>query len=104
MTQNAVAAFRQVIAATGDEEVLGIRIGASDGCSGTQYVLGLEVCAREGDAVIHFGDVMVFVSEESKAALTGVEVDYSESGPEAGFVFHAATGCGSCGKRTSCGS
>ena len=102
MTQNAVAAFRQVIAANGD--VLGIRIGASGGCSGTQYVLGLEVCAREGDAVIHFGDVMVFVSEESKAALTGVEVDYSESGPEAGFVFHATSGCGSCGKRTSCGS
>ncbi len=104
MTQNAVAAFRRVIAETGDNDILGIRIAASGGCSGIQYELGLEAEAREGDAVIHFGDVMVFVDAESKAALAGVEVDFCENAKAAGFIFHQPNGCGSCGKRQSCGS
>lgn len=103
MTQNAVAAFRRVIAETGDEDILGIRIAASGGCSGYQYELGLEANAREGDAVIHFGDVMVFVDEESKAALTGVEVDFCDSAQAVGFVFKHPGGCGSCSKRKGCG-
>ncbi|MDR3526105.1 MAG: iron-sulfur cluster assembly accessory protein, partial [Rhizomicrobium sp.] len=104
LTQNAVAAFRRVIAETGDNDILGIRIAASGGCSGYQYELGLEAEAREGDAVIHFDDVMVFVDAESKAALAGVEVDFCESPQAAGFVFHQPNSCGSCGKRKACGS
>lgn len=104
LTQSAVAAFRRVIAETGDHDILGIRIAASGGCSGTEYQLGLEAQARDGDAVIHFEDVMVFVDEESKSALAGVEVDFCENAQATGFVFKQPSGCGSCGKRKSCGS
>jgi Iron-sulfur cluster assembly accessory protein len=105
LTQNAVAALRRVIAEAGDDEIRGIRIAAAGGgCAGYQYEMGLEGEARDGDAVIHFGDVMVFVGEESKSALTGVEVDFCESPQAQGFVFHQPNACGSCGKRKSCGS
>ncbi|NIK89193.1 iron-sulfur cluster assembly accessory protein [Rhizomicrobium palustre] len=104
LTQNAVTALKRVIAEA-DSEICGIRIAAlGGGCAGYQYEMGLEATAREGDAVIHFGDVMVFVDEESKSALSGVEVDFCETPAAQGFVFHQPNACGSCGKRQNCGS
>lgn len=104
VTQNAVAAIRRVVAAAADSDIRGIRIAvAGGGCSGAQYEMGLEADAREGDAVIHIDGVMIFVGEESKSALAGVEVDFCQSPAAEGFIFHRPGGCGSCGKRQSCG-
>lgn len=72
------------------------------GCGGLSYQMGLESEARDGDAVIHCGDVMVFIDEESKPWLQGTCVDFCDS-PAAGFVFDNPNSCGSCGSRTRCG-
>lgn len=105
MTQNALAAIRRVIAEAGDEDIRGIRIAAAGGgCAGYQYEMGLEGEARDGDAVLHVDDVVIFIDAESNAMLTGVEVDFCESPQAQGFVFHHPNACGSCGKRQSCGS
>ena len=100
MTQSAAAAIRRVIAEARDPEILGIRIAVCvGGCAGLRYEMGLEAEARKGDAVVHFGDVMVFVDEESKSWLAGAEVDFCD-GPAKGFVFNNPNTRGRC----SCGS
>lgn len=104
MTQKAVVALRQVVAEAGDAEIRGIRIAvAGGGCFGYQYEMGLEGSAREGDAIIHFGDLMIFVDADSKQVLSGVEVDFCENQDTKGFVFLNPNACGSCGKRNTCG-
>lgn len=89
-----------MIAEADDTDIRGIRIAVCvGGCAGLRYEMGLEAAARDGDAVIHVGDVMVFVDEQSKPWLAGAQVDFCD-GPAAGFVFNNPNTCGRC----SCGS
>ncbi len=104
LTQNAVAALRRVIAEADDKDILGIRIAVcGSSCAGLSYQMGLEAEAREGDAVIHCDDVIVFVDEESKPLLNGTCVDFCESPAATGFVFDNPNNCSACGNRKSCG-
>lgn len=104
LTPNAIVAIRNLIAGAGDSEILGIRIAVcGSGCGGLSYQMGLEAEARDGDAVIHCGDVMVFVDEQSKPLLQGTCVDFCDTPAATGFVFENPNSCGSCGIRKSCG-
>ena len=98
MTENAAAAIRRLIVEARDQEVSGVRIAVrGGGCAGVRYDMGLETTAGEGDAVIQFNDVRVFVDAGSQFLLAGAEVDFSD-GPIAGFVFNNPNACG----RTGC--
>jgi iron-sulfur cluster assembly protein len=99
LTQSAVAAIRRLIAEARDPNIVGVRIAVSGGgCAGLSYDMGLEAATRQGDAVIRFNDVAVFVDEQSQLLLAGAEVDFNEI-PVAGFVFNNPTVCG----RSDCG-
>jgi iron-sulfur cluster assembly protein len=99
LTQNAVSVLKRVMR---EEGAAGIRIAARGGCADLCYEMELATAAREGDAVIFFGDVRVFVDAASKPLLAGVEVDFCETETATGFVFNNP-GCGLCSKRTRCG-
>ena len=102
LTQNAVAAIRTLIAEADDKDILGIRIAVcGSSCAGLSYQMGLEAKAREGDAVIHCDDVIVFVDAESKPLLAGACVDFCAN--PGGFVFDNPNNCSTCGSRRSCG-
>jgi iron-sulfur cluster assembly protein len=104
LTDNAVAAIQRVIAAADDEAIRGIRIAALSDCEGLRYEMGLEAAARENDAVIHIGGLMVFVDAASKPLLESTEVDFCDTPAATGFIFNGPERCSGCGKRATCGS
>ena len=70
------------------------------GCAGYKYMLGLEVEARQGDALVEQDGVTLFVDELSQPHVSGMTVDFVESLESSGFVFenpNATQQCG-CGK------
>lgn len=99
LTESAIDAVRKVIAQ--EEAVRGLRIAvASGGCSGFRYMMGLEVAEQDGDTVLTFDGVTVFVDSDSLPLLDGTQVDFVDGLSGAGFTFsnpNAAKTCG-CGK------
>ena len=102
MTPNAVAAIRKVLDEA--EGALGLRIAVHGGCGGPQYEMGLEGQAREGDAVLHIDNLLLFVDQQSKPWLEGVQVDFCDTPAATGFVFNTPGLCGSCSRQGNCGS
>ena len=103
LTENAVSAVRKVLETS--DEVVGLRIMvATGGCSGFRYQLGLDNNAQDGDQVLTFDDVTVYVDAESQPLLAGCEIDFVEDLTGSGFIFNnpnAQSKCG-CGKSFSC--
>jgi iron-sulfur cluster assembly protein len=84
LTDKAVRIIREVC----NGEYRGLRIVVSKGCSGFTYDMGLEEAAAEGDQVLEFADVMVFLDPGSALWLTGATMDYvDDSSMGSGFVF-----------------
>jgi len=102
LTPNAIAAIRKVLDEA--EGALGLRIAVQGGCGGLQYEMGLEGEARDGDAVLHIDNLLLFVDRESKPWLEGVQVDFCDTPAATGFVFNTPGLCGSCGRQGNCGS
>ncbi|MGB0694592.1 MAG: HesB/IscA family protein [Rhodospirillaceae bacterium] len=102
LTENAVAAVRQVVSKS--DSATGLRLMVSEGgCAGVVYRMGLEAAAQDGDEVLEFEDVKVFVDGASTPLLSGVRVDFVDKIAGAGFVFenpNAVDKC-SCGKSFS---
>ncbi|PKU21898.1 HesB/IscA family protein [Telmatospirillum siberiense] len=100
LTDNAVDAVRRVLEDS-EDGVAGLRISVeTGGCSGYLYKLGLESEPLDGDAVVDFAGVKVFVDSDSWPLLDGAEVDFVEDVSGTGFVFNnpnAKAKCG-CGK------
>ncbi|MGB5277956.1 MAG: iron-sulfur cluster assembly accessory protein [Gammaproteobacteria bacterium] len=105
LTENAQVAVSRFISGA-EETVTGLRIGvAGGGCSGFQYTMALEKESIEGDTVLEFGDIKVFVDEQSIPLLQGVKVDFLDGLEGSGFKFenpNATKSCG-CGSSFSCG-
>jgi iron-sulfur cluster assembly protein len=80
---------------------------ADGGCAGLKYQMGLEADATEGDTVLEFGSVKVFVDAGSMVHLDGVVVDYVEGIQGSSFKFDnpnatSTCGCGSSFSTSSC--
>jgi iron-sulfur cluster assembly protein len=96
LTDNAIAAVRKVIAE--EDHVRGLRIAvASGGCSGFRYMMGLESEEQDGDTILSFGDVTVFVDSDSLPLLSGTEVDFTDDLSGSGFTFNNPNATKSCG-------
>lgn len=100
LTDSAVDAVRRVLE-DAEDVAAGLRISVeTGGCSGYLYKLGLEAEPLDGDAVVDFAGVKVFVDPDSWLMLDGAEVDFVNDVSGAGFVFNnpnAKAKCG-CGK------
>jgi len=100
LTDSAVDAVRRVLQ-DADDVAAGLRIAVeTGGCSGYRYKLGLEAEPLDGDAVVDFAGVKVFVDPDSWLLLDGAEMDFVSNVEGAGFVFtnpNAKATCG-CGK------
>ena len=96
LTENAIDAVSRFIAGS-EKPAAGLRIEVADGgCSGMQYGLRLE----ENDTIIDYGDVKVFVDENSLPMLDGMTVDFIDSLDGTGFKFTNPNAVKSC----ACGS
>jgi iron-sulfur cluster assembly accessory protein len=82
----------------------GIRVGVvGGGCSGFQYSMDFENEAKEGDSVVEFDGVKLFLDPMSAMYLQGVTIDYIVGLQGAGFKFvnpNAKNTCG-CGQSFS---
>lgn len=100
LTDSAERTLKRLIENSADD-VTGLRIMVEQGgCSGLQYMLGLEKEAQEGDQVIHFDGVQLFVDAYSLPVVSGMTIDYIETLEKSGFIFenpNAQDVC-SCGK------
>lgn len=105
LTDAAVTTLEQVLARS--TAARGLRIAVTDGgCAGHKYQMGLEADIGDGDAVLTFGGVTVFIDPASQPLLAGVVVDFVEGIEGSGFRFdnpNATSSCG-CGKSFSSGS
>ena len=83
----------------------GLRIGVdAGGCSGLQYRMGLESEPTDGDDVLEFSGVQIFVDPASSLWLHGVTVDFVEGAEGAGFKFDNPNAAGKCAcSAGSCG-
>ncbi|HYB91060.1 MAG TPA: iron-sulfur cluster assembly accessory protein [Candidatus Binataceae bacterium] len=78
----------------------GLRIGVvGGGCSGFQYALSFDL-AKDGDRVVEFDGVRVFVDELSLPYIAGTTLDFVEGLHGAGFRFENPRATRTCG----CGS
>src|SRR4051812_40523531 len=99
LTESAVSTLGQVLAK--QAAAGGLRIQVADGgCAGLKYQMGLAAEAAEGDTVLEYGDVKVFIDAGSLVHLDGVTVDYVESVGSSGFKFDNPNATSTCG----CGS
>lgn len=80
----------------------GIRIGVKGGgCSGLTYYVNFEREKREGDELLQFDGLTLYVDKKSLLFLQGTSVDWQESLTSAGFTFQNPNATGTCGCGTS---
>lgn len=76
-----------------------LRVGVvGGGCSGFSYAMQFEPpkAPRDGDTVLKYGDLTVFVDQMSAMYLDEVEIDYVE-GLQSGFKFNNPNVKRTCG-------
>ncbi len=101
MTQKAMAEVRRLMSQETDAAQAGLRVGVKGGgCSGLSYFLDFEKEPREGDKILEFEDIRVFMDPKSAIYLKGTELDFSDGLNGTGFNFvnpnaQRTCGCGS---------
>ena len=86
-TDKAANVVRNLIASS-EEGATGLRIMVEQGgCSGLQYMLGLERSAAPGDEVYDFSGVKIYVDADSLPIIHNMKVDFVETLDRSGFVF-----------------
>ena len=99
LTSQAITRAKELLAKNGKPDY-GIRVGVrGGGCSGLSYFIDLENEEKNGDRILDFDGLMVFVDLKSQLFLTGTQIDWSESLMERGFNFKNPNAQRSC----SCG-
>lgn len=94
-----------------EDEVNGVRLFVSGGgCSGMTYGMTFSEAPGEHDAVLEKDGLTLYIDAVALGYLNGVEIDFTQQGMGASFVFRnafASTGgsgaCGGCGGAASSG-
>ena len=71
------------------------------GCSGMSYKLGFEDQSKDGDKVLNFDGLNVFIDAKSALFLKGITVDYVDGLNGAGFTYENPNAKAKCGCGTS---
>jgi len=79
-------------------DTYGLRIGVKGGgCSGLTYSLGFDGVQKEGDTVIEYNGVKLFVDGKSLFYLSGTELDFTDGLNGKGFIFNNPNAAKTCG-------
>jgi iron-sulfur cluster assembly protein len=96
LTPGAQEEVRRLIQADGKPNV-GLRLGVKGGgCSGFTYKIEFDQ-KREGDVVVNYGDVNVYLDRKSVIYLRGITLDHQKGLQGKGFVFHNPNASNTCG-------
>lgn len=101
LTDAAAERVQKLMAAAGDEAVLGLRVGVKTrGCSGLSYFVEYAKEQKKFEDVVEDKGVKIFIDPTAVMFLVGTEMDYVEDKIQSGFVFNnpnEKTRCG-CGE------
>jgi iron-sulfur cluster assembly protein len=98
ITEKAVSEIKKIMDENKIPSEFGLRIGVKGGgCSGFTYSLGFDPQSRDGDTIIQFDGIKLFVDGKSLFYLTGTQLDYSNGLNGKGFVFNNPNATKTCG-------
>lgn len=98
ITEKAINEIKKIMEENRVPSEFGLRIGVKGGgCSGLTYTLGFDPAVREGDTLIEYDGVRLFVDGKSLFYLSGTQLDYSNGLNGKGFVFNNPNATKTCG-------
>ncbi len=98
ITEKAAKEVRQIQSENNIPENFGLRVGVKGGgCSGLTYTLGFDGEAKEGDTVIEYNGIKLFVDGKSLFYLMGTQLDFSDGLNGKGFIFNNPNATKTCG-------
>ncbi len=101
LTEKALKMVKLTREQEGMKDTFGLRVAVrGGGCSGFEYALDFEEEARDGDTVLEYEGLNLYVDPISGRYLDGTMIDYSLGMAGTGFKFLNPKATGTCG----CGS
>ena len=101
LTESAIEQVKKLLARD-DRAGQGLRVGVTDGgCSGHSYKLDFDSEQNDGDNVLEWNGVKVFVDGASVPLLQGMVIDYESGLYGGGFKFTNPNATATCGCGTS---
>lgn len=98
ITDKAVNEIKKIMEENNITSEFGLRIGVKGGgCSGLTYTLGFDPYPREGDTLIEYNGIKLFIDGKSLFYLSGTELDYSNGLNGKGFIFNNPNATKTCG-------
>jgi iron-sulfur cluster assembly protein len=98
LTEKAQKEIKRIMSENKVPESYGLRVGVKGGgCSGFTYTLGFDGEIKEGDSIIEFEGLKLFVDGKSLFYLSGTELDFSDGLNGKGFVFNNPNATKTCG-------
>lgn len=98
LTESAAARVRDLVAKSGEEGVLGLRVGIKNtGCSGLSYVIEYAKERKKFEDLVEDKGVKIFIDPTAVMFILGSEMDYKEDKMFSGFVFNNPNETGRCG-------
>lgn len=98
LTDAAAARVRTLMEKSGDEKVIGLRVGVkSRGCSGMSYFVEYATEQKKFEDKVEEKGVTLFIDPTAVMFILGSEMDYQEDRMFSGFVFNNPNETGRCG-------
>lgn len=98
ITERAADEVKSIIAQSGDDGVIGVRVGVKNaGCAGMAYTLDYVKEKAAGDDHISEHGVEVFIDPKATMFLLGTEMDFKEELLGSEFTFKNPNQTGACG-------
>ena len=98
LTDAAAARALALMDKSGDEKVLGLRVGVkSKGCSGLSYFVEYATERKKFEDMVEEKGVTLFIDPTAVMFILGSEMDYQEDKMFSGFVFNNPNETSRCG-------
>ena len=98
ITDKAASEVKKIMDENNVPATYGLRIGVKGGgCSGLTYTLGFDGEQKEGDTLIEYNGIKLFVDGKSLFYLSGTELDFTDGLNGKGFIFNNPNASKTCG-------
>jgi iron-sulfur cluster assembly protein len=98
LTEAAAARAKLLMEKSGDEKVLGLRVGVkTTGCSGLSYFVEYATEQKKFEDKVEENGITLFIDPTAVMFIIGSEMDYKEDKMSSGFIFNNPNEISRCG-------